>query len=163
MPVAHAHHSHRTSRSSVVGEPPRLSTSETKSCSPSPGSIDGWSRAVVDGIDRLCCDEGVRDPKGSRTLVADLVLGRPQKHLTKQGFLPKPKSMTLPSSHKCPSARPKPRLRLACEAKRCLKWSPFEDHHLLTLTSNGSDSKTQRKSPTGGVCWKLHPDFRTDS
>ncbi len=33
-------------------------------------SRDDWSRAVVDGIDRLCCDGGVRDPEGSRTLVA---------------------------------------------------------------------------------------------
>ncbi len=32
--------------------------------------IDDWSRVVVDGIDRLCCDGGVRDPEGSRTLVA---------------------------------------------------------------------------------------------
>ena len=31
---------------------------------------DDWSRAVVDGIDRLCCDGGVRDPEGSRTFVA---------------------------------------------------------------------------------------------
>ncbi len=29
-----------------------------------------WSRAVVDGIDRLCCDGEVRGPEGSRTLVA---------------------------------------------------------------------------------------------
>ena len=33
-------------------------------------SIDDWSRAVVDGIDRLCHDGGVRDPEGSRNLVA---------------------------------------------------------------------------------------------
>ncbi len=33
-------------------------------------SIDDWSSAVVVGIDRLCCDGGVRDPEGSRTLVA---------------------------------------------------------------------------------------------
>ena len=26
-------------------------------------SMDDWSRAVVDGIDRLCCDGGVRDPE----------------------------------------------------------------------------------------------------
>jgi hypothetical protein len=32
-------------------------------------SRDDWSRAVVDGIDHLCCDGGVRDPEGSRTLV----------------------------------------------------------------------------------------------
>jgi hypothetical protein len=32
--------------------------------------IDDWSRAVVDGIDRLCHDGGVRDPEGSRNLVA---------------------------------------------------------------------------------------------
>jgi hypothetical protein len=37
---------------------------------PSSNSIADWSRAVVDGIDRLCCDGGVRDPEGSRTLVA---------------------------------------------------------------------------------------------
>jgi hypothetical protein len=96
-------------------------------------------------------------------LLRDLVLKRLQKHLTKQGLLPKLKSTTLPSSHKCPSVRPKPRLRLACEAKRCLKWSPFEDLHRRTLTTNGPDSRTQRKSPTGGVYWKLHPDFLTDS
>ncbi len=33
-------------------------------------SIDDWSRTVVDGIDRLCHDGGVRDPEGSRNLVA---------------------------------------------------------------------------------------------
>jgi hypothetical protein len=32
--------------------------------------MDDWSKAVVNGIDRLCCDGGVRDPEGSRTLVA---------------------------------------------------------------------------------------------
>ena len=36
----------------------------------SENSIDDWSSAVVVGIDRLCCDGGVRDPEGSRTLVA---------------------------------------------------------------------------------------------
>ncbi len=36
----------------------------------SENSRDDWSRAVVDGIDCLCCDGGVRDPEGSRTLVA---------------------------------------------------------------------------------------------
>ena len=36
----------------------------------SENSRDDWSRAVVDGIDRLCCDGGLRDPEGSRTLVA---------------------------------------------------------------------------------------------
>ncbi len=82
----------------------------------------------------------------------DLVLEPPQKHLTKQGLLPMQKSTMLPSSHESLSARPKPGLRLACEAKRCLKWSPFEDHHLRTLISNGSDSKMQRGSTTGGVC-----------
>jgi hypothetical protein len=138
------------------------SNSDWADKTPSPGSIDDWSRAVVDGIDRLCCDGGVRDPEGSRTLV-DLVLERPQKHPTKQRLLPMRKRTMLPSSHKSPSARPKPKLRLACEAKRCLKWSPFEDHHLRTLISNGSDRKTQRRSPTGGVCWMLHVDFPTDS
>ena len=33
-------------------------------------SVDDWLRAVVDGIDRLCCHGGVRDPEGSHTLVA---------------------------------------------------------------------------------------------
>jgi hypothetical protein len=32
--------------------------------------IEVWSRAVVDGIGRLCCDGGVRDPEGFHTLVA---------------------------------------------------------------------------------------------
>jgi hypothetical protein len=68
-----------------------------------------------------------------------------------------------PSLYQTDPVRTKPRLRLACEAKRCLKWSTFEDHHLLTLTSNGTDSKMRRKSPTGGICWKLHPVFLTDS
>ncbi len=36
----------------------------------SENSSDDWSRAFVDGIDRLCCDGGVRDPEGSHTLVA---------------------------------------------------------------------------------------------
>ena len=36
----------------------------------SENSRDDWLRAVVDGINRLCCNGGVRDPEGSRTLVA---------------------------------------------------------------------------------------------
>jgi hypothetical protein len=36
----------------------------------SDSSIDDWSRAVVDSIDRLCHDGGVRDSEGSRNLVA---------------------------------------------------------------------------------------------
>ncbi len=36
----------------------------------SENSRDDWSRAVVTGIDRLCCDGGVRDSEESRTLVA---------------------------------------------------------------------------------------------
>ncbi len=36
----------------------------------SENSRDDWLRAVVDGIDRLCCDGGVQDPEGSRILVA---------------------------------------------------------------------------------------------
>ena len=36
----------------------------------SENSKDDWPRVVVDSIDRLCCDGGVRDPEGSRTLVA---------------------------------------------------------------------------------------------
>ncbi len=31
----------------------------------SENSRDDWSRAVVDGIDRFCCNGGVRDPEGS--------------------------------------------------------------------------------------------------
>jgi hypothetical protein len=46
------------------------SNSDWAKTKPSPGSIDDWSRAVIDGIERLCCDGGVRDPEGSRTLVA---------------------------------------------------------------------------------------------
>ncbi len=40
----------------------------------SENSRDDWSRAVVDGIDRLSRDGGVRDPEGSRTLVATMRL-----------------------------------------------------------------------------------------
>jgi hypothetical protein len=36
----------------------------------SENSRDDWLRAVVDGIDRLCCDGRMRDPAGSRTLTA---------------------------------------------------------------------------------------------
>jgi hypothetical protein len=46
------------------------SNSDCANKNPSSGSIDDWSRAVVDGSDRLCCDGSVRDPQGSRTLVA---------------------------------------------------------------------------------------------
>jgi hypothetical protein len=46
------------------------SNSDWANKSPSSDSIGDWSRAVVDGIDRLCCDGDVRDPEGSRTLVA---------------------------------------------------------------------------------------------
>ncbi len=93
----------------------------------------------------------------------DLVLERLQKHLTNQGLLSTRRSTMLPSPHKCPTAWPKPRLRLACEGRRCLKWSPFEGHHLRTLISNGLGSKTQRRSSMEGVCWKTHLDSQTDS
>jgi hypothetical protein len=46
------------------------SYSDLANKSPSSGSMDDWSRLVVDGIDCLCCDGGVRDPEESRTLVA---------------------------------------------------------------------------------------------
>ena len=46
------------------------SNSDWANKAPSSGSIDDWLRAVVDGIDRLFCDGGVRDPEGSRTLSA---------------------------------------------------------------------------------------------
>jgi hypothetical protein len=143
------------------------SNSDWANKNPSPGSIDDWSRAVVDGIDRLCCDEGVRDPEESRTLVAAT---RSRVRASAEapdnaGASTEAEEHDAPVLSQVPKrARPKPRLRLACEAKRCLKWPPFEDHHLPTLTSNGSGSKTQRKSPTtGGVCWKLHPNSLTDS
>jgi hypothetical protein len=74
--------------------------------------------------------ETQRGPAPSLSL-HDLVLERQQKHLAKQVLLPMRKSTTLPSSRKSPSVQPKPKPRLACEAKRCLKWSPFEDHHLI--------------------------------
>jgi hypothetical protein len=46
------------------------SNSDWSNKNPASVSIDDWSRAVVDGIDRLCYDGGVRDPEGFRTLVA---------------------------------------------------------------------------------------------
>ncbi len=46
------------------------SNSDWANKTPFSDSIDDWSRAVVDGIDRLCCDGGIRDPEGFRTLVA---------------------------------------------------------------------------------------------
>ncbi len=52
-------------------------------------------------------------------------------------------------------------LRLAYEAKRYRKWSPFGDHHLRILTTSGSGSKTPPRYQTGGVCSTHHPDFRT--
>jgi hypothetical protein len=73
---------------------------------PSSDSIDDWSRAVVDGIDRLCCDgefETLRGPAPSLPL-HDLVLEHPQKHLTNQGLPSTLKSTTLLSSHRGPSA-----------------------------------------------------------
>jgi hypothetical protein len=82
---------------------------------------------------------------------------------------PRPKPMPR-SKHNSPRPRPnrhsvQPRQepRLSCEAKRRQKWLPSGDHHLLTLTTSGLASKTQRKSPTGGVCQNHHPDSQTDS
>jgi hypothetical protein len=51
---------------------------------------------------------------GSSLPLRDLVFERLQKPLTKQGLLPKLKSTTLLSSHKRPSARPKPSKAKAC-------------------------------------------------
>jgi hypothetical protein len=123
---------------------------------PSSDSIADWSRTVVDGIDRLCRDGGVRDPEGSRTLVAAT---RSRARASAEA----PDKPGTSINAEGPSAWPKPRLRLACEGRKCLKWSPFEGHHLRTLISNGSGSKMQRRSPTGGVCWKPHLDSQTDS
>jgi hypothetical protein len=120
----------------------------------SENSRDDWSRAVVDGIDRLSCDGGLRGPKGSRTLVA-ATRSRVRafaEALLKQELLLRLKHKSLRSRAKCPSVQPRSEPRLACEAGRRLKWLPFRDHHLLTLTSSGLDSKTQPRSLTGGVC-----------
>ncbi len=128
---------------------------------PSPDSINDWSKAVVDGIDRLCCDGGVRDPEGSRTLAAatqrDHVLVPPQRLRLRQELLLRSKRKTLRSYTESPSVQLRPKSRLVCEARRCLRWSPFGDHHLLTLTPNGSGIKMQPKSPTEGVCLNHHP------
>ncbi len=120
----------------------------------SENSEDDWPRAVVDSIDRLCCDGRVRDPEGSRTLVAAT------RSRARAPAEPRPRPKSIPWSrhgsprHRptCHSMQPKQKPRLACEAKRRQKWSPFEDHHLLTRMTSGWVSKTQRKSPTGGVC-----------
>jgi hypothetical protein len=141
------------------------SNSDWVNKNPLPGSIDNWSRTVVDGIDRLCCDGGVQDPEGSRTLVA-ATRSRARASAEapdKAGTSIEAEEHDAPVLSQVLKRVTKAKAKACCEAKRCLKWSPFEGHHLLTLTSNGSDSKSQRKSPTGGVCWKLHPDFLTDS
>ncbi len=57
-----------------------------------------------------------------------------------------------PGSTELPQCAAKVRTKAVCEAKRRQKWLPSGDHHLLTLTTSGLVSKTQRKSPTGGVC-----------
>jgi hypothetical protein len=143
------------------------SNSDWANKNPSSGSIDDWSRAVVlvDGIDHLCCDGGVRDPEGSRTLVAPM---RSRARASSEAP-DKAGTSTEAEEHDAPVLSQVPKRATEAKAKACVRGKEvsgvvtFRDHHLLTFTSNGSGSKTQRKSPTGGVCWKLHPDFLTDS
>jgi hypothetical protein len=53
-----------------IGSLFKSSSSDWSNKSFSDNSIDDWSRAVVDSIDCLCHDGGVRDSEGSRNLVA---------------------------------------------------------------------------------------------
>jgi hypothetical protein len=141
------------------------SNSDWANKTPSPDSIDDWSRAVVDGTDRLCCDGGVRDPEGSRTLIAAT-----RSRARASAEAPdESRTSTDAEERDGPVLSQKPKRATKAKAKACMRGKEVSE----VVTFRGSPppdphdkwvgQQTQQKSPTGGVCWKLHPDFLTDS
>jgi hypothetical protein len=141
------------------------SNSDWASKTPSPSSIDDWSRAVVEGIDRLCCDGGVRDPEGSRTLVAATRSCARASAETPD----KTGTSTDAEEHDAPVLSQKPERANKAKAKACVRGkevseavtfrgSPPPDPHIKWV---GQQDATE--IPNGVVCWKLHLDSQTDS
>mgnify|MGYP000135273970 FL=1 len=121
----------------------------------SENSRDDWSRAVVDSIDRLCCDGGVRDPEGSRTLVAT-TRSRARAPAEVQA---KAEANTVIETQLAPTSTDLPQHTAKAKTKACVRGKETSE----VVTFRGLVSKTQQKSPTGGVCWSHHPDSQTDS
>ncbi len=131
----------------------------------SDNSRDDWSRAVVDGIDRLCHDGGVRDPEGSRNLVAATRSRvRASAEMQQQAAaLPETESQDAPV-HQEALRRPTKAKAKACSRGKesseviTFRGSPPPDPH-----SKWIGQQDEKEIPSGGVCLKLHPDFQTDS
>jgi hypothetical protein len=139
------------------------SSSDWVNKTPSSNSINDWSRAVVDGIDRLCCDGGVRDPEGSRTLVA-ATRSRAQASAEAPD---KPGTSTDAEEHEAPvlSLSRKPEHATRAKAKACVRGkeefevvtfrgSPSPDPHIKWV---GQQDATE--IPNGGRLLEAPPGF----
>jgi hypothetical protein len=137
------------------------SNSDWANKTPSPGSIDDWSRAVVDGIDRLCCDGDVRDPEASRTLVAAT-----RSRARASAETPdKAGTSTDAEEHDAPVLSQKPKRATKAKAKACVRGkdvsevvtfrgSPPPDPHIKWV---GQQDATE--IPNGGRLLEAPPGF----
>jgi hypothetical protein len=96
--------------------------------------------------------EAYETPRAPTPSLRLRVLERPQRHLTKQRLLLKPKTQDAPVLQEAPKRTAKAKAK-ACARQRDVRG----DHVSRTSTSRPSRqlgrAKMQRKSPTGGVCW----------
>ncbi len=139
-----------------------LFTSSSSDLTPfSENSRDDWSRAVVDGIDRLCCDGGVRDPEGSRILVAT-TRSRARAYAKAQADAG---TMAEIETQVAPALREPPQHAAKAKAKACVRGketsevvtfrgSPPPDSHLKWL-----EQQDASEIPNGGRLLDSPPGF----
>ena len=98
-------------------------------------SSDDWSRAVVDGIDHLFCDGGVRDPEGSRTLVATTRsrARAPADTPTEVGVTAEAETQLAPVSIEVPQRAAKVRTRACVRGKEASEVVTFRGSPPLSL------------------------------
>ncbi len=135
------------------------SNSDWANKTPSPGLIDDWSKAVVDGIDCLYCDGGVRDPEESRTLVAATRYRARASAETPD----KAGTSTDAEEHDAPVLLQKPKRATKAKAKACVRdkevsevvtfrGSPLPDPHQMGLTAR-RNGNPQRGAFAGSSTW----------
>jgi hypothetical protein len=120
----------------------------------SENSKDDWSRAVVDGIERLCCDGGVRDPDGSRTLIA-ATRSRARASAEAQadaGAMAEIEAQVTPVLRESPQHAAKAKTKACVRGKETsevvtFRGSPPPDSHLKWVGQQDAS-----KIPNGGVC-----------
>jgi hypothetical protein len=117
-------------------------------------SRDDWSRAFVTGIDRLCYDGGVRDPEGSRTLVAATRsrVRASAEALAEARATAEVETQVAPISSEAPQRAAKGRTKACVRGKETsevvtFRGSPPPDSHVKWV---GQQDATE--IPNGGVC-----------